>query len=83
MADRLILAFCQSCQTLLAPWREACPACERVMVAVWVTDARPDLIAAIADETDDGSILEVGLDDDGAHATLIAELCVRTAARPA
>ena len=83
MDDRLIIAFCQPCQSLFAPWREAFPACRGVMVAVWVSDARPDLIAAIAEETKDGSILEVRLDDCAAHVALIAEIFVRSAAHAA
>ena len=83
MDDRLVIAFCQACQLLFAPWREACPVCSGAMVAVWVTDALPGLIAAIEDETEDGSILEVRLDDDAAHAALIAELFVRAAAHAA
>ncbi len=80
MDDRLVIAFCQACQSLFAPWREACPVCSGAMVAVWVTDALPGLIAAIEAETEDGSILEVCLDDDAAHAALIAELVGRSAA---
>ena len=83
MDNRLIIAFCPACQSLFAPWGEACPACAATMVAVWVTDAPPDLIVAIADETADGSILEVCLDDAAEHAALIAELLVRSAARAA
>ena len=48
MDNRLIIAFCPACQSLFAPWGEACPACAEPTVAVWVTDAPPDLIAAIA-----------------------------------
>ena len=83
MVDRLILAFCQPCQELFAPWQEACPACAGGIVAVWVTDARPELIAAIAEQTKDGSILQVCLDDDAANLVLIAELFMRAAARAA
>ena len=83
MDDRLIIAFCQACQSLFAPWREGCPVCSGAMVAVWVTDALPGLVARIAEETRDGSILEVCLDDDAAHAALIAELFVRSAAHAA
>ncbi len=52
-------------------------------MAVWVTDARPELIVAIAEQTKDGSILQVRLDDDAAHLVLIAELFMRAATRAA
>ena len=83
MDERLTLAFCQPCQMLFAPWCEACPACTGWMVAVWVTDAHPDVIARIAEETADGSVLEVCLEDTAEHAALIAELLVRAVPRAA
>ncbi|HJN92462.1 MAG TPA: hypothetical protein QGF05_07020 [Dehalococcoidia bacterium] len=83
MDEHLTLAFCQPCQTLFAPWHPTCPACAWRMVAVWVTDAQPELISRFAEETDDGSVLEVCLEDEAEHAALIADLLVRAAARAA
>ena len=80
MCDPLIVGFCFECQHLLAPPTPECPACQAEMWPVVLEDVPEANTREIIDcMYEEGPVL-LYLEDEGAHASLIADLLVRQAA---